>query len=295
MLHTCRPVSFSQGFSFSDFVSDDPGPWEREDRLFFDLIDDPAGGFIEASGSGTIDFTNISLTTGSNIGSEVDVSVGGGWALGTTLFDNVVAAAIDQHTSSLTTTSAHPFPINGAYTPRATVWGHAAGDWGGFPFWPFALTSGSYSATGTVSAEFTACQEVRLYNEEEQCGYVVGGNPVTTQCGGGSGVGMHVHAESGNLVLFDIYNYRCLAVDDTTAVGGKFPVTSEICSSGTDDMQQWHWLPDGTLRPMGAPGYCLAPNPDAAFVIDVYPGPVTYEPLVIEPCTLDDSERWQFF
>ena len=288
-------MSFSQGFSFSDSVSDDPGPWEREDRQYYDLVDDPAGGWIEASGTGTIAFSSITLTTGSNIGSEVDVSVGGGWAVGSVMFDSVVAAAIDQFTASQTTSSTHTFPINGEYTPRATVWGHAAGDYGGFPFFPFALTSGSYSATGTISAEFTACQEVRLYNEEEQCGHVVGGTPATAPCAGGSGVAMHVHAESGNLVLFDIYNYRCLTVDDTTAVGGKFPVTSEVCSSGTDDMQQWIWHADGTLRPIGAAGYCLAPNPDASFVIDVYPGPVTYEPLVAQPCTLDDSERWQFF
>ena len=49
------------------------------------------------------------------------------------------------------------------------------------------------------------------------------------------------------------------------------------------------------MRPVGAPGYCLAPNPAEAFVIDVYPGPVTWDPLVVQPCTLDASERWEFY
>lgn len=294
MLSFCRPVAFAAPFTFSDSVSDDPGPWFRDFRQSFSLYDYPGGGSLQTSGSGTIDFTTISLTAGSNIGSGVDVQVGAEWSLNSVLNDRVISAAIDHFQQALSTTATHNFAIEGDYPPRAVVWGEASGEYGGFPFVPGALTSGSFSATGTTTASFTACQEVRLFNAHTQCIYAPNGIAAATQCASGSGVGVHVHEETNNLLLLD-RDFRCLTVDDTAAVGGKFPVAGQVCSSGLDEPQQWTWFADGTLRPLSAPTYCLAPNDDAPFTLEFLGGPVTYEPMVVQPCDGGSEETWSFF
>ena len=294
MLFNCHDESYSQAFSFSDFVNDDPGPWHRGVRQSYQLYDHPGGGQLIASGSGTIDFTSIVMSAETVVGSAVDVVVGAEWSIGPHQNQSVTSASIDHFDEGLTTTATHDFPIDGPYVPRAVVKGDAWGEYGGFPFVPVALTSGSFSASGTINADFTVCQEARLYNRETQCAAVSNGVPAVTDCGASS-IGLHVHADTGNLVLLDLRDLECLTVDDSAAVADRFSLTSEVCSSGVDDMQQWTWLADGTMRPVGAPGYCLAPNPDEAFVIDVYPGPVTWDPLVVQPCTLDASERWEFY
>ena len=71
-------------------------------------------------------------------------------------------------------------------------------------------------------------------------------------------------------------------------------MTHEVCSGGIDTDQQWTWDADGALHPMSDASLCLAPNPADAFVVDIYPEPITYEPLLVQPCTSSDAETWMF-
>jgi hypothetical protein len=295
MLFNCRDVSYAQAFSFSDSVSDDPGPWHREYRQSYTLYDDPGGGALDVVGSGMINFTSIVLSAHTNVGSNVEAMVGAAWSIAPSQNDSVTSAAIDYFDEGLSTTASHAFTIDGPYPPRAVVWGEAFGDYGGFPFVPFALSSGGFSAAGTITAEFNVCQEVRLYNDDEQCIYAPGGVSAAAPCGSFSTVAVHVHAETGEFVLLDFFSFQCLTVDDSTPAADVLPVTRQDCSAGIDDMQQWAWFEDGTLRPNGATDWCLAPNPEEEFTVDTYPEPVTYAPMVVEPCTVSAAQRWNFF
>ena len=142
MLFNCRPVSFSAPFSLSDSVSDDPGPWHRTARENFRLYDDPAGGVLLTSGTGTITHSTITMSASTVIGNAVDVIVESGWSAGSNFNESVVTAQIDQFDGFLSTTATHSVPIDGTYSPRAFVEANAWGEYGGFPFVPFSVTSG---------------------------------------------------------------------------------------------------------------------------------------------------------
>lgn len=292
MLARCRGSSVSRAVSLADVVSDDPGPWHRGARQDFSLYDYPGGGSVLSSGSGTIDLTTITMTTGTNIGSAVDVQVRSGWrempGAGVT---SVESASIDQFTSALTTSATHDWVIDGAFAPYAFVEADMWGEYGGFPFLPFALTSGSFTVTGTVSAEFTTCQEVRLANENEDCIAMPGGVPAMAPCVNGSAIGVHVHQDSGDLALIDL-GFLCLTVDATGSAGSDYAITREVCEPGSAPLQQWVWHGDGTMRPRGLPDYCLAPDETDTFDVMHVHDTVTYETLVARPCTGDDAERW---
>ena len=198
----------------------------------------------------------------------------------------------------------HRFTIGPAnYAPRVQIWGKASGDYGGFPFAPWKLTSGKFSARGKVDAELRTCQEVRLANYVNECiGSDLSDTPVARACdlAGGSRTSMHIDSETNNIVLLQgtssSASLRCLSVDFTRSVSGKFRVGKAICSSGRNEMQQWNWLSDGTLRPIGAGTYCLAADAErASTVVDFRGRGIVQMPMVVRSCSGGNSQRWRFY
>ena len=177
--------------------------------------------------------------------------------------------------------------------PRVAVWGKAHGENGLFPF---LVKSGHFRASGTVTADYSVCQEVRLMNRDDQCLGSSGTDDIIGfECGQfGSSVSVHVHQPRDALVLVE--NLRCLSVDNRHEFGGRFPVVKQECSNGIADLQQWTWLADGTLHPNGMREYCLAPDAARTYMYTDFRGtPQSQMPLAVQPCEGTEAERWRFY
>lgn len=295
LLFNCHQENVSVPFAIADRSDGNPGPWRREGYQRLDLYPhNLGGGDISSFGSVTLAFDELTLRALSKAqpvraSVSVDFYVPGS----PSSYRRTLLASIREDMEQ-TTAPSHTFamPLT-QFAPWLAVVGEASGDSAGLPF---LVTSGAFVARGAANARFSVCQEVRLVNRADQCVVIPdgAGSPMAIACHGASAVNVHVDAETGNLVL--LADFHCLTVDRTPVVGGRFAVQGRVCARDLSDIQQWGWMSDGTLRPIGLRRHCLVPDSSRPVTRTDFRGDsYTLMPMVVQTCVGGSAQQWRFY